>query len=306
MVDSPHQKGNRVGVELSSDALNAAVVGESDQIIATRSVSINDAETAAPELIALVENLKSEFGGFDRIGLAVPGLVDRKTGRVAFSANIPKHSDLNIAGDIASATGLEVTLENDANAAAYGEFCLGAGRGSRNMFYATLGTGVGGAFIFNGEIWRGASGFAGEFGYVPINSEGMRLEEVASAANIIRRTRSRFKQDSTSSLNSLDEGAITLKAIIAAAENDDDFAQMMLVRTGIYVGSAIASVINLLNVERIVVGGAIMQAKRVVLDAIVERARELSFSPSFDSTSIVEGELGGNAAAAGAALMSRQ
>ncbi|MEP6787885.1 MAG: ROK family protein, partial [Acidobacteriota bacterium] len=204
------------------------------------------------------------------------------------------------------ATGVEVYLENDANAAAFGEYRLGAGRGSRNMFYATLGEGVGGAFIFDGEVWRGASGFAGEFGYVPINSEGTRLEEVASAANIIRRTRSRFKQDSTSSLNSLTEEAITLKEIIAAAEEEDDFAQMMLVRTGLYVGSAIASVINLLNVEKIVVGGAIMQAKRVVLDAIVERARELSFSPSFDSTSIVEGELGDNAAAAGAALMSRK
>ena len=80
----------------------------------------------------------------------------------------------------------------------------------------------------------------------------------------------------------------------------------MLERTGIYVGTAIAGVINLLNIEKIVVGGEIMQAEHYVLDAIIRRARELSFKPSFDSTEIVEGELGETAAAIGAALMSNE
>ncbi|CAN5430029.1 ROK family protein [soil metagenome] len=303
MVDPPRQSGTRVGVEISGKALNAVVIGENDAIIASMSIVVDDAESTVPQLIELVAGIESEFGGFPCIGVAVPGLVDRKSGRVAFSANIPKHSDVDLVKEISSATGLDVNLENDANAAAYGEFCIGAGRGNRNLFYATLGDGVGGAFIFDDEIWRGASGFAGEFGYVPINSEGTRLEDVASAANIIRRTRERFHQDNTSSLNDLAEEAITMAAIITAAEGDDDFAQMMLERTGNYVGTAIASVINLLNIEKIVVGGEIMQAKHLVLNAIVGRARELSFAPSFESTSIVEGELGANAAAAGAALM---
>ncbi len=256
-------------------------------------------------LTELVGSLKSEFG-FGRIGIAVPGLVDRATGRVAFSANIPHHSGVDLVNEVSRATGLGVDIENDANAAACGEYHLGAGRGSANIFYATLGEGVGGGFIFDGEIWRGASGFAGEFGYIPINSEGMRLEDAASAANIIRRTRERFHQDSTSSLSSLSEESITLADIIAAAKNNDDFAQMMLERTGVYVGSAIASVINLLNMEKIVVGGAIMAAQGLVLNAIIERARELSFRPSFESTVIVEGELGEKAAAIGAAVISGQ
>jgi len=306
MVDSPNQTGNRVGVEISSTALNAVLIGKNDEIEASRSFPTGDAESTIAQLTGLAEDLRKEFGSCGRVGLAVPGLVDHKTGRVAFSANIPKHSGLDLVNDIKEVTGLDVVIENDANAAAYGEYRLGAGRGSRNIFYATLGEGVGGAFIFGGEIWRGAAGFAGEFGYVPINSEGMRLEEVASAANIIRRTRSRFHQDSTSSLRKLSEESITLKEIIAAAAKEDDFAQMMLERTGMYVGTAIASVINLLNIEKIVVGGEIMQAKQLVLNAIVERARELSFSPSFDSTTIVEGELGTNAAAIGVALISAE
>src|SRR5207237_4059916 len=101
---------------------------------------------------------------------------------------------------------------------------IGAGRGSRSMFYVTLGEGVGGALIIDGQIWRGAGGFAGEIGCVPINSEGTRLEEVASTLNIIRRTRSRFHQDSTSALNALSEDQITLPAIIDAARRVDDFA----------------------------------------------------------------------------------
>ena len=80
----------------------------------------------------------------------------------------------------------------------------------------------------------------------------------------------------------------------------------MLERTGHYVGTGIAAVINLLNIERIVIGGDIMQAKHLVLDAVIDRAKELSFAPSFGSTTIVEGELGANAAAAGAALLACQ
>ena len=294
----------RVGVEIYTAALRAVSIGLDGKIAVKRTMPLDDAVPKLSQLTALIGDLKKDLGGFERIGIAVPGLVDRNSGRVAYSANFPEHSDIDLVKEIADATGLTASIENDANAAAYGEFILGAGRGSSNFFYATLGMGIGGAFIFGGEIWRGASGFAGEFGYVPINSEGMRLEEVASTANIIRRTRDRFHQDSTSSLNKLAEEEITLEAIIAAAHADDDFAQMMLERTGVYVGTAIASVINLLNIEKIVVGGEIMAAKHLVLDAIIDRARELTFAPSFIAAKIVEGSLGEYAAAAGAALLS--
>ena len=304
MSDIIHSAKIRVGVEICTSALRAVSIDREGKLAVKHTFPFDASEQTLPQLTALIDGLKKEFGDFDRIGLAVPGLVERGTNRVAFSAQIPGHSNVDLVKEIEAATDLKVTIENDANAAAYGEFILGAGRGSSNFFYATLGEGVGGAFIFGGEMWRGASGFAGEFGYVPINSEGMRLEEVASTANIIRRTRSRFHQDSTSSLNKLAEEEITLDAIIAAAHADDDFAQMMLERTGVYVGTAIASVINLLNIEKIVVGGEIMAAKHLVLDAIIDRARELSFAPSFIAAKIVEGSLGEYAAATGAALLS--
>lgn len=304
MAGETSESGKVIGVEITASAVHTVVVGLSEGIVASRSISVESVDDAASQLPGLFDEFSNQFGKFERLGVAVPGLVDRKTRRVALSANIPSHSEGDLYGKIKVATGLDVFLENDANAAAVGEYRFGAGRGCRNMFYATLGEGVGGAFIFDGDLWRGASGFAGEFGYVPINSEGTRLEDVASSSNILRRTRSRFHQDSTSSLSKLSEEEIDLAEIISAAESEDDFAQMMLERTGTYVGTGIASVINLLNVERIVVGGDIMKARHLVLNAIVERARELSFAPSFEATSIVEGELGHNAAAVGAALLS--
>jgi glucokinase len=303
MVDSREVRSNRVGVEVSSTVFRAVQVEESGLLGRMISVPVHGSEPCGPQLVSVINGLKTEFGDFGKIGLAFPGLVDKKARRVAFSANVPEHSEVDLVRDVQSATGLEITIENDANAAAFGEFQLGAGRKSRNLFYVTLGEGIGGAFIFGGEIWRGAAGFAGEFGYVPINSEGVRLEQVASTSNIIRRTRSRLHQDNTSSLNKLGEEVIMLEDIIAAARSEDDFAQMMLKRTGAYVGSAVATVINLLNVEKIVIGGEIMSADDLVLDAIIERARELSFEPSFASTAIVGGSLGENAAAAGAALL---
>lgn len=293
-----------VGIEIANTAMIAAVIAGDDGSVADKTWPVAG-EALVTDLSAFINTLKAEFGDIAGVGIAVPGLVDRATDRVAFSAHIPGHSDIDFVNELGQATGARILIENDANAAAFGEFRLGAGRGCRHMLYVTLGMGVGGAFIFNGEIWRGAAGFAGEFGYVPINSEGMRLEDVASSANIIRRTRSRFHQDNTSSLNRLGEEEITLDAIIAAAKNEDDFAQMMLERTGVYVGAAVASVINLLNIEKIVIGGEIMAAEHLVLDAIKDRARELAFDPAFRSTSIVEGELGRQAAAVGVAIMAR-
>lgn len=294
-----------VGIEVSVASMTGVRHNGSDAF---------DAETAPfdptagtlEQLGEFISNLKQKFGAFDRVGIAVPGLVHRESGQVAYSAHIPEHAQMDLAGEIEKLTGVSAMVENDANAAAWGEFKLGAGRGASNMFYATLGVGVGGALILNNKVWRGVSGFAGEFGYVAINSDGLRLEDVASASNIVRRTRTRFNRDSTSSLNKLAEEEISIHKIVEAAEDGDDFASLMLERTGNYVGTAIATVINLLNIEKVVIGGEIMHAGHLVLDAAVRRARELSFGPSFEDAEIVEGSLGSNAAAAGAALMASE
>lgn len=301
MTDTTARPEIIAGIEISSSRIVAVGIDRGGNVVEKLETARAGGPEASEQIAEFAREAAGRFG-VTRLGVAVPGLVSRETGSVAFSAAMPE----NIAVDFISplrTSGIEAVVENDANAAAFAEFTLGAGRGNRNLFYATIGAGVGGAFILDGSIWRGAAGFAGEFGYVAINSDGMRLEDVASSANIVRRTRSRFNRDSTSSLSRLSEEEIGLRDIVAAADDGDDFAKLMLERTGMYIGTAIASVINLMNIERIVVGGEIMHARHFVIDAIVNRARELSFTPSFASTAIVAGELDDAAAAIGAALL---
>lgn len=306
MSESVDPAGRVVGIEASVASFRGVCLNRAGEVIDTEAAASSQTESTVSQIAGFISQLKSKFGEFDRVGVAVPGLIRRESRQVAYSAHIPEHSAVDLAEEIEKATGIKAIVENDANAAAYGELKLGAGRGSSNLFYATLGTGVGGALILDNKIWRGVSGFAGEFGNVAINSDGMRLEDVASAANIVRRTRTRFNRDNTSSLSRLPEEQISIHTIVDAAENGDDFASLMLERTGSYVGTAIATVINLLNLEKIVIGGEIMHAGHLVLDAVIRRARELSFGPSFETAEIVGGELGENAAAIGAALIANE
>ena len=294
-----------VGVEVSNSVLNAVSIDERGNILASLSTDLEKDADIAPQLIEFINLLQRKFGDFDRVGITVPGLVNRETKRVTFSSQNPERENVDFLGELEKVTKLKIYVENDANAAAYGEYLFGAGRGSKNLFYVTLGSGIGGALILDGKLWRGASGFAGEFGYIAVNSDGMKLEEVASSANIIRRIRMRFHQDPTSSLNEIGEDSITITDVVREANNGDDFARLMLERTGTYVGMAIADVINLLNIEKIVVGGEIMQAGDLVLEGIKNRAREFSFSPNFRSTEIVQGKLGDQAAAVGAAMLAK-
>ena len=207
--------GPLVGLEASNAVLRAVRLAADGTVAAVEQLAVDRSSERLVQIVDFIKKVKGTFGDFSRIGLAVPGLIEKSSHRVAYSAHIPEHEVGDLTDQLYAATGVRTTVENDANAAAFGEYKLGAGRGSSSLFYATLGQGVGGAFIIDGQIWRGSAGFAGEFGYVTVNSDGMRLEEVASTANIVRRTRQRFHQDNTSSLGRLEEQQITISDIVS-------------------------------------------------------------------------------------------
>jgi glucokinase len=310
---SPNEQ-HYVGVELCASSARAALVSADGGVIARRETAL-----ASVDLAAQIARLVSELRDASRarvaaVGVGVPGLVNPATGRVVISSDLPSVVREDLREALGGVTGLPVALDNDANAGAMGEYAAGAGRGSRNMFYVTIGTGIGGALIIEGRLWRGASGFAGEFGHITIDPEGIEcscgnvgcLETVASAPNIVRRTRERLMRDSTSSLSRLGLNKNFTAADIAhEAKNGDDFAAMMITRTGRYIGTAIAAVINLLNTERIVLGGGVMDAGELILEPIIAEARRRSFQPNFESTQIVVATLGPDAVPIGAALLAR-
>ncbi|HEY0546362.1 MAG TPA: ROK family protein [Pyrinomonadaceae bacterium] len=306
-------EANYIGVDVSGVTLHAALVSNEGEVIESRESPL-ERETVAAQITGVVRELRDVAPNVAALGVGIPGLVNRQTDRVLVSTDLPNLVRGNLHTELMEATGLRVELENDANAGAYGEYKVGAGRGCRDMFYVTIGMGIGGAIILDGKPWLGASGFAGEFGHITIDAEGIEcvcgntgcLETVASAPNIVRRTHERLYRDSTSSLSKLAFNKdFTAADIAGEARAGDDFALLMIERTGKYIGAAVASVINLLNLERIVLGGGVMEAGDLILNPIIREAGRRAFQPCFEATQIVAAALGTNAVSIGAALLAR-
>jgi glucokinase len=304
---------NFIGINISGSQIRAALVDEDGRVIERRSAEVSS-ENIVPQLATITDDLRPALGAVVALGVALPGLVNRQTDRVVDSRDLPSTMVEDLHGGLMRATGLRVEIENDANAAAYGEYHVGAGRGSRNLFYMMIGNGIGGAIILDGKLWTGASGFAGEVGHITIDTEGIPcfcgntgcLETLASAPSIVRRARERLNRDSTSSLSRLALNKnFTAEDMAREAREGDDFAAMMIERTGKYIGTGVASVINLLNIERIVLGGGVMDAGPLILDPIIKEVKRRAFQPCFEATQIVIATLGLDAAPVGVALLAR-
>lgn len=310
-----------IGIDLGGSTLKGALVGSTGEIISDTRF---EAEQKAPDALfgQVVEaalrlrdhtNAGAQVAG---IGIGIPGLVNRKTNRIEVMPNLPALSKIDITTELSRETGLPVIIDNNANACAYGELQVGAAQGHHEVFFVTLGQGIGAGLIINGQIYRGAAGFAGEFGHMTIDPEGIEcvcgnigcLETIASSPNIVRRTRERLYRDRTSSLSRLGiprDREFTAEDIAHAASEGDEMAQVMMERTGMFLGIALAAVINLLNVEMVVMGGGVMDAGDLILKPTIKETRRRAFPPSFDSCEIVIAKLGATAGIIGAALMAR-
>jgi len=310
-----------IGIDLGGSTLKAAIITRDGEIITeTRYEAPQQGPDALFKQVVQVavdlRDNKFASGPVAGIGVGIPGLVNRKTNRIEVMPNQPSFSQIDLTSELSSATELPVILDNDANACAYGELQVGAARGRREVFFVTLGTGIGAGLIINGQIYRGAAGFAGEFGHMTIDPEGIEcacgnigcLETIVSGPNIVRRTRERLYRDRTSSLSRLAiprDREFTAEDIAHAARDGDEMAQVMMERTGMFLGIALAAVINLLNVEMVVMGGGVMEAGDLILKPTIKETRRRAFPPSFNSCEMVIAKLGTTAGMIGAALMAR-
>ncbi|MFN2577163.1 MAG: ROK family protein [Pyrinomonadaceae bacterium] len=309
----PEQSANNfAGIEVAMRTMRGVLISADGETI-----DRHEAKYEPDGLIKSITDLAGELrksGEIRAVGLAIPGLVNRETDRVLASTGLPFTAREHIHSELMEATGLRFELENDANAAAYGEYKAGAGRGARDIFYIGIGDAIGGAIILDGKLWTGASGCAGEIGHITIDTEGAEcvcgntgcLETIASGPNIVRRARERLNRDSTSSLSRLAmQKRFTAGDLAREANNGDDFSVMMLERTGRSIGIAVASMINLLSIERIILGGAIMEAGDLIVKPIIAEARKRSFQQCFEATKIVAAQLGADGVAIGGALLAR-
>ena len=171
----PQTESSFIGIEFSGSKIRAVTVNN-EGVIGERRESALQSNGLVGQVAQLVGDLRQNDKNIEAVGIAIPGLVNRQTDRVVASRDLPGVVRENLHAELMEATGLRFELENDANAAAYGEFKIGAGRGSRDLFYITIGEGIGGAIILDGKLWTGASGFAGEVGHITSDTEGSECE----------------------------------------------------------------------------------------------------------------------------------
>ncbi len=248
------------------------------------------------------------------IGAGVPGIISRRDGVVRLSPNLPGWRDVPLKAAIGEAFSLPAVVENDANAYALGEAWRGAARGAASLVCMTLGTGVGGGIITGGGIWRGADGMAGEVGHITVNPNGPPchcgnrgcLERYSSATAVVEWTTRALVRGRPSSLSELfkkSPDALTAEAVKDAALSGDELANKVYRDAGKYLGIAIADLINLLNVEKIVIGGGMAGAWGLFIGPLMAEVGRRAFEIPATRCEVLPGVLGDDAGVLGAARL---
>ncbi|MEP6752765.1 MAG: ROK family transcriptional regulator [Candidatus Dormiibacterota bacterium] len=286
-VKEPHLRGGRPGVQLvlqdSSSAVLGIDFGHTHVLVAVADLAHNvlaerrrelDVDHNAGESLDAAARMAAEVldeAGVQRnhvigVGIGIPGPVDRARGTVGSATILPGWLGLRIAAEMEKRLGFPVEIENDANLGALAELTWGSGRGCMNFAYIKVATGVGAGLVVDGSLLRGASGTAGELGHTTLDESGLLcycgnrgcLETVASGPAILR-------------LVSGDDGVtLTLAAVIELAAQGDLRCRRAISDAGREIGVAVAGLCNLINPERIVVGGLLSRAGDLLLQPIRE------------------------------------
>ena len=250
----------------------------------------------------------------DGVCLAAAGLVLAEENKVVFSPNLHAVEDIPLKDKLEPRIGLPLTLENDANAATWGEFRFGAGSEVDHLVFVALGTGIGGGVISHRMLVRGAQGSAGELGHVTIQASGPRcacgnrgcLEALASGTAIRRRARELASEHPGSALGRLAADREVLgEDVTRLAREGDGVAVAVLEEAGRWLGIGLAGFVNVFNPEVITVGGGVMAAGELILEAAREEVRLRARPPSRDLVQIKEATLGPMSGVLGAAALAR-
>lgn len=250
------------------------------------------------------------------IGVSFGGPV-RENGVVVLSHHVSGWEDFPLSNWLSEYFDAPVAVENDANAAALGEWCYGAGQGIKYLFYATISTGIGGGIVIDGSIYRGADNLAGELGHMVIDPNGPLcscgrkgcLEVLASGPAIARRVRELIDAwPSEGRILRMFAGEnlqnLSAREVSAAAQLGDRLALAVLQAAGEAIGLGLAQVITLLNPERIVLGGGVIKAGTLLLEPIVNAAKKYAFPGA--RVEIVTSKLGDDAPLWGAAILAER
>jgi len=313
-----------VGVDLGgTNIVVGAMPEDGSRQIALRSepTHAEDGADGVVERIArmveeVIEVTMAETGAarddFVGVGIGAPGPLDREAGVVVVAPNLGWRN-FPLRERLVGRVGLPATLDNDANCATVGEWWVGAAKGGRNVIGITIGTGIGGGLILNGQLYHGASDVAGEIGHTTIDSTGRRckcgnygcLEAYCSGPAIAERAREALfgAEDGASILTRLAGGRqdrITAQTVYEASQQGDPIARDVVRETARLLGAGIANLLNVFNPDVVVVAGGVTQAGDALFEPLRAEVRRRAFQPAVDACRIVPGTLPGSAGVVGA------
>jgi glucokinase len=265
-------------------------------------------EAAIAEVLSAHGGTREEVAG---VGIGSPGPLDRKTGTVINTPNLGWRN-FPLRDLIANAVSLPATLDNDANCATYGEWWLGAGRGTSTLVGLTLGTGIGGGIVLGGEIYHGCSDVAGEIGHMSIDSNGRKckcgnygcIEQYASGPAIALRAVEGIETGAETILVEMVNGKledITAATVYEATVQGDPYATEVMKDTAKFLGAGVASIINILNPQMVVIAGGVTRAGDTLFEPLRAEVRRRAFKSAQECCRIVAAELPGTAGLVGAA-----
>ena len=313
-----------LAIDLGGTKIITAIISDQGQIMA-REYCLTLAEEGPQSVIDRILlaidhllNLKNmDSSQLDSISMAAAGAIDFDQGLVTSSPHLPGWHNIPLRDMVKEKYGVNTFLINDASAAALGEHQFGAGKGVNNLIMLTVGTGIGGGIIINGQLYLGAGGSAGEIGHMTIDVNGPRcscgnigcLETLASGTAVAREAIRRISQGERSSLTEIVSGKledITAETVDVAAAGGDSLASEVISQAATYLGVGMVNLVNIFNPEMIIVGGGMAKMEDRLLNPARRVVRERAFRLPAQAVRIVPAQLGEDAGVIGAAVFARQ
>jgi glucokinase len=302
-----------IGLDIGGTKIAGAVVDERGSVVAElveATPEESNAEAVTDVLLRLIKRFRADHEVVT-IGVGAAGIVEWPVGRMLWAPN-NAYRDWPVREQLEQATGLPVTVDNDANVAALAEARLG--EPYPNMVLVTVGTGVGGGLVLDGRIYRGPTGLGAELGHIILNPDGPRcgcgnhgcFEAYASGTALSRMAREAAEDDPEGVIARIgaEDGEVSGHTVVKAIERGDAVAKALFERFGRWLGIGIASLANIFEVDAVVVGGGLVETGDLLLAPARLAAREFAYAPTARGVApVVPATFGGAAGKIGAALL---
>ena len=316
------RKINFIGIDLGGTFIKFGIVSDKGEVLHKgmlsaqaklgRDAILNNVNKAIEQSLAFAREKKIKIKG---IGVGSPGTVNLDSGKIEGSCpNIPQMVNVNLKRWLSSFFKFPIYVDNDANLMALAEFKFGAAKGYKDALCLTLGTGIGGGIILDGKLFHGSNFAGAEFGHMSICYNGRKcrcggigcLETYASAPAMVKDTKRLLKRESRSIIHKLIKGdldRLTTKVIFQAEKRGDALALDVINQACAYLGTGIASAVNLLNPQVVVIGGGVSQGGRSFIQRIEKEVKKRAFPSATKSLKVVKAKLGNDAGFIGAAIL---